>query len=266
MKPADTGDGLRLLRPAVWPLIWAHALTGFIVALGPGATEIGLPMWLQGIVGCGIWSVLLAAPGIGLTALLDPDAAARRRGGLWTAWIALAMVLLGLVASLVIGWGFFEAYLVGVILLVLYTAWPVRLARIPGIGIFMEGLGLAVLTFLAGFVSAGFILPTPKALMFAVGFLILYLLMRGVLFSEGRLSAPWICFAGAAAGFAGLALPNALDGMPWRAALPLLALPLWIGAGLRRVGGLGVTPLAVPTGLGVWLATDLAVICSALLR
>jgi hypothetical protein len=194
-----------------------------------------------------------------MTKLLDPDARISRNVFLPIAWISLGMLLAGLAGSLLIGWRFFEACLAGMVLVVLHAAPPVRLARFWLSNLIMEGFGLGAVTFLAGFVSVGFMAPTPEACLYAVGFLILYLVMRGLLFAEGRMAAPWVGYFGMAAGFAGLVVPPALDRAGWGMLLPLLAAPLWIGAGIRRSSGPGVAPLAVSTGLGIWLATDIAV-------
>lgn len=262
MKAGGTDAGIRLLQPMLWPFIWAHALTGFVVAVGPMVREASLPLWLQGIAGSGIWAVLFVAPAIGLMRVFDDDQSSKLTS---TAWISLVMVLVGLTGSMVIGWRFFEAALVSIIVIVLHVAPPVRLARFSLGELLVEAAGIGAMSFLAGFFSAGAVAPVLKLCLYALGFLILFLVMRGLLLQEGLLAAPWIGYFGMASGFAGLVLPMALEHVGWKMLLPLVAAPLWIGAGLRRNSGLAVASISPATGMGIWLATDLAVVLTIFL-
>jgi len=84
--------------------------------------------------------------------------------------------------------------------------------------------------------------------------------------TEGRLSTVWLYWGGIAVGFTGILLGASLTTDGWRMAVPLIAAPFWIGAGLRRMSGLGVVPLALPSALTIWVVTDLAVAGAALVR
>ena len=160
------------MRPSVWPLIWIHALTGFVLAHGRGMARLYPDQWLHGLVAGGVWAVCLGGAAIGLATLYravprdERDAAdfpAQRPIAL--GWAAAVLLLIGLAASPVLGWRFFDVYLVGVMLAVVTTVPPLALGRLVAGDFVLRAVGLGGLTLHAGYCLAQKpLLPPPTFL------------------------------------------------------------------------------------------------------
>ena len=254
------------LRPTVWPFLWVHTFAGFWVAAG-GRIGQEPRAWLPAVTASGVWAVLLGGAGAGLAARFQawPD-----DGGDSVSVpgiigpVCLAMLLLGLVVSPVVGWGFFDAYLVGLILTVLSTTPPIRLARFRAGALLLPALG-AGLSFYAGTAVAVGSAVSDNAIAWLAGGFVLLCIAAGGLFT--RLSSRLWLVLYAVALFMSVtvfAAGGAALGCSWKAlalAAPVAAFWGWLGW-RRFVGGRTLRGVLVA---GAWLAADVALALAVLL-
>jgi hypothetical protein len=264
---------LRHFRPRLWALVWLHCLAGFVVALGTGVLEIDAWRWMQGIVAAGLWAAFLVGAGAALndafsmfrqdTTEGDPYVTARERLG----WVALAALLVGMALSLLISWPYWDAYRLSMLLLALYVAPPLRLARWTSTDFLTQALGFGALTFYAGIAAADAGAPEGHTLsLYALGFFLLFIAVRAF-FREAAKAAPWLYWAAVAGSFACFVAGSALAGNRWAAAMLIVPLGVWTVAGLDRFDARGVGRFRGKAAvLGAWLLTDAAVILAALVK
>ncbi len=263
---------LRHFRPRLWFFAAAHCLTGIVAAQGAGILQSDLWTWLQYAVACGLWSVSLVGGGAALcdafamygqdTREADGYVTTRERLG----WIALATLLGGMALSLLISWSYWDAYRLGLLLLAVYAAPPVRLARWAGGDFALQGLGLGALTFYAGIAATetglldGYPLP-----LFIAGFFLLFVAAKAFL-REGAKKSAWLYWTTLAGAFACLSVGGVMAGERWAAALLVFPLGVWTVAGLDRFDARATGRFRGKTSVfGAWLLTDAAVALAALL-
>ena len=103
-----------------------------------GAEGRGLPFEekIGVLLAGGLWAACLGGAAAALSTALAPhkqagsagEAVPRHRS---LGWVGTGLMLIGLVAAPVFSWWYFDAYLCGIILVVLYAAPPLRFARWP---------------------------------------------------------------------------------------------------------------------------------------
>lgn len=231
MIAARISQALRPLRAGMWPIIWLQFCLGAVVSIGPRLSSAD---W-RGIVSVasagGIWTVCLGGTGAIVLALFADDL--QDPAPTATGWVALVLLMVGVASSPVISWNFFDAYLVGVVVIVLYGVPPIRLARYLPAAAVLEGVA-AALTLHAGRTAVDTRLTFDRAwILLVLGAFFLVLALR-TLFSGvgGRLVAVLYstCVVNA---FVCLALA---EGMQKRGLGLAFLAPIflaWWGAGLR---------------------------------
>lgn len=298
MKSGDISAIVGRFRPALWPFIWAHALAGFIAAHGKEALGLDADSWLQGLVAGGHWAVLLGGSAAALTAVFNDDCGMRiadcgMQAGEHTAtnaesdspasirnpqsalhtphsvfWVALALLLIGLGSSPALAWWYFDAYLIGVILVAAYAAPPLQLSGLRIGGIAAQAYGYGALTFYSGYAASND--PAFRAEfspLYLIGFILLFVALRLALkppSAKWAFCLYWLFLAGA---FGCLAAAEIRLGNRFGTALLIVPLAGWCVAGLRRDRAQAEEPpLSLAAGLGLCLATDAGVALTSLLR
>lgn len=282
-------------RPAVWPFVWAHCLTGFVVALGRDVNSLQFAGWLPGLVAGGAWAVFLVGPAAALTSVfgatpresddeasspptasnpfLDSATPARIPSGTRPSgaagWIALCLMLIGLVGAPAVAWEYFDAYLIGVVLATLHAAPPIRVGRFRTGSFLAQALGCGAGTFYAGYAAAGGPLRLPHTMVLTMlAFALLFLALRVLMWRASGL-APWLYVVCVGGGFVCFGLAEVAMGGGWiAAALGVPALAAWALLGLARYAA-GPPEQRVPrlgAALGAWFVTDVAVALAALIR
>lgn len=266
------------LRPGLWPFIWVHSLAGFVAAHGRDTLTLNLDAWLQGLVGGANWAVFLGGPAAVLTGYFGPsvlDSADGEGAPLPDAHpvpksaclVAFAMILLGLILAMGITWNYFDAYLVGIIVLVANAAPPLRLADLTYGALAGQAFGYGVLPFYAGYAASN----TPSTYsntvpLYFFGFVFLFLALRLVFWRVPSRMAPWFYWTALLGAFGCLGGAGVLAGNRWSVALLVVPLAAWAVAGLQRYDKPEEESAAVGIVLGAWLLTDVAVGLTALLR
>ena len=299
MKSGDISAMVSRFRPVLWPFIWAHALAGFIAAHGKEALGLDADSWLQGLVAGGHWAVLLGGSAAALTAAFNEEigVAGAERGmtsgeiaplpslpaphsALYTpqslvGWVAIALLLIGLGSSPAITWWYFDACLIGVILVAAFAAPPLQLSGLRLGGVAAQAFGYGALTFYSGYAASND--PAFRAEfspLYLTGFIFLFVALQLALKPHSaKCRAPrrtwgsylyWLFLAGA---FGCLAAAELRLGNRFGTALLIVPLAGWCVAGLRRDRAQAEEPpLSAAAGLGLCLATDAGVALTSLLR
>lgn len=173
------GAGYRLLgtrfdyllhtRPAEWPIMAAHTLVGYLLAVGlPGALS-GARLTSAGL-GIALWVVCLNGGTLALNSAYDRDegdVAYLRRpppppGHLGV--FGLGLMVLGLVGALLLPYGYRAAYAFCLGLSVLYSVPPIRLKAVPGADWAINMVGFGTLTPYAGWAATGVPLDPARGL------------------------------------------------------------------------------------------------------
>ena len=263
---------VHLLRPTLWPLLWAHAFTGFLIAAYSGIGNGSLSFWLRGLVAGGVWAVLLGGPAAGLTAAFGKPHGQETRSPSETpvlAWTSLGMIWAGLIIAPVIHWSFLDVYLMGLILVICHTTPPIQLRQFRLGTLLTLALGFGALTFWSGCAAAGMgIEEIAMAGPYLGTFAFLSLAMQLLMWRTRLRWAPVFFGAALAGAFACIGLGFFAAGQKWHAAtLFLPALGAWTLLGLARynpprgrdyVPALGLICL-------VWVLTDASLVMSILL-
>lgn len=269
MNNMDLRRFASLFKPRWWPVLFVHCLAGFAVMERAELLDMGWGAWLRAGMAGLIWTVLLAGPASALALVFCDGAEGESSGKERVGWVAIVMVLAGLPLGLLVSWDYWDAYRVGIILLALYAAPPIRLRIRPVAAALVEAAGLGALTFFAGLATLGRISPAadPAIPTYLFAFIFLYLAGRIASSDEQARSTPWIYWSAVGLGFAALAVAGVMMGNRWGAALLLIPLCVWCVAGLDRFdreyrerGGRWMTLT------GAWLLTDVAVAFAAILR
>ncbi len=285
-------DYLLHLRPAEWPIMFVHLLTGSALSLGLAGLVSG-QAGTTPLLGALAFVVGLNGGTLALNSAFDRDegdVAYLKRPpppppGL--AWFGLLLMALGLVVAFRLPRLFLYAYGLCAVMSVLYSVPPVRLKAIPGVDWLVNMVGFGLLTPYAGWALTGREVAGPGRtvlISFAVLFGSLYPLTQIYQLEEDRRRgdrtlasalgldrslALAIGMAGLA--FLGLSLAGAASGWGggmngisrWAAlvaaagAWAVVLLPWWRG---RRALDPAAHQAGMHRALAAWAITDMAVL------
>jgi 4-hydroxybenzoate polyprenyltransferase len=163
-------DYLLHTRPAEWPIMAAHTMVGYLLVVGlDGATRgerIG-----SGLLGVVLWVVCLNGGTLALNSAYDRDEgdiAYLRRPPPPPPRLArfgFSLMVMGLIASFLLPVEYRLAYLLCLILSVLYSVPPCRLKSVPGADWIINMWGFGTLTPYAGWASTGFSIDFTRGLL-----------------------------------------------------------------------------------------------------
>jgi 4-hydroxybenzoate polyprenyltransferase len=153
-------DYLLHTRPAEWPIVAAHMLAGYLLAVG--ATNAFRSERLSAaILGIVLWVVCLNGGTLALNSAFDQDEgdiAYLRKPPPPPPRLALfgmALMLAGLAGAFLLPSAYRLTYLLCVVLSVLYSAPPFRLKSVPGADWLINMWGFGTLTPYAGWAATG---------------------------------------------------------------------------------------------------------------
>ncbi len=285
-------DYLLHLRPAEWPIMAAHTLLGYLLAVGLGGAARGERL-SQALFGTALWVVCLNGGTLALNSAFDRD-----EGDIaylkrppppprYLAGFSLGLMVAGQLLALLLPVRFAAAYALCFLLSVLYSVPPFRLKAVAGADWVINMWGFGTLTPYAGWAATGVTLDPAHALVliaFCPLFAALYPLTQlyqieedtrrgdrtlAIVLGIGRsldlaLAAVLLAFGiFAMAGWrAGWTLRHG-DG--WRFLLLGIALAAWLGLLIPwRTAWERMSPRQHQRGmylaLGAWAVTDLIVI------
>jgi 4-hydroxybenzoate polyprenyltransferase len=198
------GAGYRLLgrrfdyllhtRPAEWPIMAAHTLVGYFLAVGLDGVQRGERLG-SALLGIGLWVVCLNGGTLALNSAYDRDegdVAYLRRPPPPPPRLAsfgFSLMALGLLAAVLLPAGYRAAYAVCLGLSVLYSVPPFRLKAVPGADWVINMWGFGTLTPYAGWAATGVPLDRTHGLVllaFCPLFAALYPLTQIYQFEEDR--------------------------------------------------------------------------------
>jgi 4-hydroxybenzoate polyprenyltransferase len=167
-------DYLLHTRPAEWPIVAAHTMVGYLLAVGLSGAMRGERL-APALLGLVLWVVCLNGGTLALNSAFDRDegdVAYLHRPPPPPAHLAgfgLALMSVGLVGSLLLPVAYRLAYAACLLLSVVYSVPPFRLKAVPGADWAINMLGFGTLTPYAGWASTG--LPVDTAgLLVLLGF------------------------------------------------------------------------------------------------
>jgi 4-hydroxybenzoate polyprenyltransferase len=162
-------DYLLHTRPAEWPIVTAHALVGYTLAVGLSgvarAERIG-----EALLGVTLWVVCLNGGTLALNSAHDRDEGdvAYLRGPpsppAHLGNFGFGLMLSGLAASFALPAAYRAAYALCVVLSVLYSVPPFRLKAVPGADWLINMWGFGTLTPYAGWAATGLPLELTRGL------------------------------------------------------------------------------------------------------
>lgn len=261
---------VRHLRPAVWPILVAHGMAGYVLAVGWHGLLWGDSLG-RAALGLALWVVLLTGGTLALDAALDREEAGRPPHLLE---FAVGVLVAGLLLSISLTPGYRLAFAFGFLLGVIYALPPVRLRQRPALDRLARGLGFGVLLPYAMLSVTG---RSPSVVVWLVlaGFGALYLALYPLteLSRPGSRRALWVGVWACALAFALWLVAWVLRGHPWYvpggALLGLLSLAIafatWMSVLLPRLGAHEATaPFPRERGayhaLAAWVVSDVAVV------
>jgi 4-hydroxybenzoate polyprenyltransferase len=294
------GAGYRLLgsrfdyllhtRPAVWPIMAAHTLVGYVLAVGLDGAQGGERLG-SALLGLGLWVVCLNGGTLALNSAFDRDegdVAYLRRPPPPPPHLAsfgFCLMSLGLLGAFLLPGGYRAAYAVCLGLSVLYSVPPFRLKAVPGADWVINMWGFGTLTPYAGWAATGVPVDQTHGLVllaFCPLFAALYPLTQIYQVEEDRrrgdrtlalmlgVRRSLLVSLGAAGGaFALLALAGVRAGWGMQDVWRWLALALCVVAWgtvlvswLQRQGGMSARDhqRGMYQALGAWALTDVAVV------
>jgi len=159
-------DYLLHTRPAEWPIMAAHTLMGYLLAVGLQGAWSG-ERFAPAVLGLGLWVICLNGGTLALNSAYDRDegdVAYLRRPPpppRHLAGFGLLLMFSGLSAAFLLPTGYRVAYAVCLVLSVLYSVPPVRLKAVPGADWVINMWGFGTLTPYAGWAATG--LPVRPA-------------------------------------------------------------------------------------------------------
>jgi hypothetical protein len=216
-----------------------QCLLGSLLLMGARIVDLPDRDLLRVFLGALVWGVGLGGGGFAVSAAFPPAGRAGPDAPLpfppsAFGWCGIALMLGGLGAAPAISWWSLDAYLAGVILVVLYATPPIALKRllVPDLLVQALGGGLTLYAGIAVLIQRGHALPDRRLLLCMAGAAFLLFAARALLAErfDGLLTVLFmLCVAN---GFACLVL--GLDGLgrPTRALWAAGA--AWGGAGLLR--------------------------------
>ena len=283
-------DYLLHLRPAEWPIMAAHTVLGYLLAVGiAGAAGEHLGRALLGLF---LWVVCLNGGTLALNSafdrdegdiayLRDPPPPPRR-----LAWFSLGLMAVGQATALILPPLFGALYGLCFLLSVLYSVPPFRLKAVAGVDWLINMAGFGTLTPLAGWATTGRPLDPVEGLVllgFCPLFAALYPLTQIYQMEEdgrrgdrtlalmlGTRRSLDVALAATAVAFVLFATAGMRSGWPtgaagWRWSLLLIALIIWAVVLLPwRRQAERLRPRdhqhRMYLALGAWAVTDLAVL------
>lgn len=171
-------DYLLHTRPTEWPIVAAHAAVGYLLAVGLRAAAQGERLDAAAL-GIALWVVFLNGGTLALNSAYDRD-----EGDVaylhqppppprHLAPFGLGLMVVGLLGSLLLPWGYRLAYTTCLLLSILYSVPPVRLKAVPGADWLINMVGFGALTPYAGWSATG--LPVgPIGRLILLGFCALF--------------------------------------------------------------------------------------------
>jgi len=183
------------LRPAEWPIMAAHTAMGYLLAVG--LRDALRPAYLlPGLLGLGIWVLLLNGGTLAINSAFDRDAGdigylkSPPRAPRHLASFAFGLMALGQLLSLRLPPGYRWAYAACFAMSLLYSVPPPRLKAVAGADWVINMLGFGTLTPYAGYAATGRPLGLAHATVlvaFCPLFASLYPLTQLYQFEEDRL-------------------------------------------------------------------------------
>jgi 4-hydroxybenzoate polyprenyltransferase len=167
-------DYLLHTRPAEWPIVAAHTMVGYLLAVGLGGAWHGERLG-PALLGVLLWVVCLNGGTLALNSAFDRD-----EGDIaylhqpppppaHLAGFGLALMSAGLAGSVLLPVAYRLVYAACLVLSVLYSVPPSRLKAVPGADWVINMLGFGTLTPYAGWAATG--LPVDTAgLLVLIGF------------------------------------------------------------------------------------------------
>ena len=170
-------DYLLHTRPAEWPIVTAHTLVGYVLAVGLGGLLRGERLG-PAALGAGLWVVCLNGGTLALNSAYDQDegdVAYLRRpppAPMHLGGFGFTLMAVGLVGAFQLPPAYGMAYSVCLGMSVLYSVPPIRLKAVPGADWAVNMLGFGTLTPLAGWAATGLpITSTGGFILLAFGLL-----------------------------------------------------------------------------------------------
>lgn len=153
-------DYLLHTRPTEWPIVAAHASVGYLLAVGVRSAQHGEQL-APAALGIALWVVFLNGGTLALNSAFDrdegdiaylhqPPPPPRHLSG-----FGLALMFAGLVGAFFLPWGYRLAYVICLVLSILYSVPPLRLKAVPGADWLINMWGFGTLTPYAGWVATG---------------------------------------------------------------------------------------------------------------
>jgi 4-hydroxybenzoate polyprenyltransferase len=285
-------DYLLHLRPAEWPIVAAHTLVGYLLAVGLAGAARGERLG-QALAGALLWVVCLNGGTLALNSAFDRD-----EGDIaylrsppppphHLAAFSLGLMTVGQLLALLLPARFAAAYAVCAVLSVLYSVPPVRLKAVAGADWVINMWGFGTLTPYAGWVATGMPLDSAGALVllaFCPLFAALYPLTQLYQLEEdarrgdrtfaivlGTRRSLDVALGGVLLAFALFLIAGARAGWTewtgggWRLLLLGVGLAVWLVVLIPwRAGWNSMTPRQHQRGmylsLGAWAVTDLVVL------
>ena len=284
LLPGDSFSYILHMRPAEWPIMAAHTVLGYVLAVGFGGVVHGawLPQALGALL---IWVIFLNGGTLAINSVFDKD---EGDIGYLNAPPALPRYLLTFSVALLVGGqllalllppAFQIAYAICFVLSVLYSVPPFRFKAVAGVDWVINMWGFGTLTPYAAWAATGRSLDLGHAvvfLSFCALFAGLYPLTQLYQLEEDRRrgdrtlalmfgleSSLWLATGAVILAFGGLSWAS--DILHRSGILIYLALAAWLGVLVPWIRQRNVwTPQQHQAGmywaLGAWAVTDVAVL------
>ncbi|MFO7260433.1 MAG: UbiA family prenyltransferase [bacterium] len=174
LTPGDSFSYVLHLRPAEWPIMTAHTLVGYLLAVGLDAHAIA-GTWEPALLGLALWVLCLNGGTLALNSAFDRDAGdvgyleAPPPPPRHLAAFSLTLMAVGQALALRLPPLFALDYAACFVLSVLYSVPPLRLKAVAGADWLINMWGFGTLTPLAGWALTGRPLE-PWALLVMVAF------------------------------------------------------------------------------------------------
>lgn len=169
LLPGDSFSYILHLRPAEWPIMAAHTLLGFLLAVGLPAAARGQQV-SAGLWALVIWVVLLNGGTLAINSVYDQDEGdigyldAPPKPPRYLLAFSWLLLILGQVLAFTLPRGFAAAYAICFVMSVAYSVPPLRLKAVGGVDWLINMVGFGTLTPYAGWAATGRALPLPEAL------------------------------------------------------------------------------------------------------
>jgi lycopene elongase/hydratase (dihydrobisanhydrobacterioruberin-forming) len=174
LLPGETFSYLLHLRPREWPIVAAHTLFGFLLALPAGADFGG--RWPQAVLGVLLFVVFLNGGTLAINSAFDRDEGdigyldAPPPPPRHLFRFGLALMLAGqLLALSMLPRSFALVYAICLVMSIVYSVPPFRWKAVAGLDLLINAAGFGTLTALAGWTLAG-VSPPAWALAILLGF------------------------------------------------------------------------------------------------